>query len=78
MPEVSITHRALGNLAQHCAQEARYFEQEGEHDNAAEFKALAEQFDEAYCTSTREITLCITDGPLPRLGERDPALDGPR
>lgn len=59
MPEYRITHKALGNLAHHCAQEARYFEQEGEQANAQEFEALAEHFDEASCSGVREITLRI-------------------
>ena len=42
MPEFTITHKALGNLAHHCTQEARYFEQEGEPDQQQEFEALAE------------------------------------
>ena len=59
MPEYTITHRALYNLAQHCTQEARYFEQEGEPDNKAEFEALADIFDEAASSGVREITLRI-------------------
>ena len=59
MPEISITHRALCNLAQHCAQEARYFEQEGEEQDRAEFEELAEHFDEATLSGVREITLRI-------------------
>ena len=35
MPEFTITHKALSNLAHHCTQEARYFEQEQEQDNLA-------------------------------------------
>ncbi len=59
MPEHSITHRALCNLAQHCAQEARYFEQEGEQADRDEFEQLANIFDEASSSGVREITLRI-------------------
>ena len=59
MPEFTITHKALSNLAHHCTQEARYFEQEQEPDNQQEFEALAETFDEAACSGVREITLRI-------------------
>ena len=59
MPEYTITHAALGNLAEHCAREARYFEQEGEPDNKQEFEALADLFDEAASSGVREITLRI-------------------
>lgn len=59
MPEFTITHKALSNLAHHCTQEARYFEQEGEEDNRHEFEQLAEHFDEASCSGVREITLRI-------------------
>lgn len=59
MPEFTITHKALYNLAQHCTQEARYFEQESEPDHQTEFEALAEHFDEAASSGVREITLRI-------------------
>ena len=59
MPEFTITHDALSNLAHHCTQEARYFEQSNEPDKQHEFEALAEQFDEAGCSGVRDITLRI-------------------
>ena len=59
MPEFTITHDALSNLAHHLTQETRYFEQEGDEDKAREFEALAEHFDEAACSGVREITLRI-------------------
>ena len=59
MPEYSITHAALANLAEHCAQEARYFESEGEQDRADEFTEWADHFDEAASAGVREITLRI-------------------
>ena len=60
MPEIIISPAALGNLAHHLVQEARYFEQEGEADHAAEFKRLADDFDEATSSGVRELTLRIS------------------
>lgn len=59
MPEFTITHDALANLAHHVAQETRYFEQEGDEDKAREFEQLTEHFDEAASSGVREITLRI-------------------
>ena len=59
MPEFSITHDALANLAHHVTQEARYFEQEGDEDKQHEFEQLAEHFDEAASSGVRDITLRI-------------------
>ena len=59
MPEFTITHDALANLAHHCHDEAKYFEQEGEPDRAREFEPWAEHFDEAASSGVREITLRI-------------------
>ena len=42
MPEFTITHDALSNLAHHLTQETRYFEQEGDEDKAREFEQFVE------------------------------------
>ena len=59
MPEYSITHDAIRNIAQHLSQEARYFQQEGMTQKQHEFEELTEVFDEASSSGVREITLRI-------------------
>ena len=59
MPEFTITPEVLANLAEHCAQEVKYFKEEGEAALAADFEALADHFDEAARSGVREITLRI-------------------
>ena len=59
MPEHSISHAMLANLAAHCQDEADFFQQEDEQDRAQEFSDWADRFEEASSSGVREITLRI-------------------
>ncbi|MDE2812819.1 MAG: hypothetical protein OXM01_07345 [Gemmatimonadota bacterium] len=59
MPEYSITHDAMSNIAHHLAQESKYFEQEGETAKQQEFEELTDVFSDAASSGVRDITLRI-------------------